>query len=626
MADTKSQVQGVVLALFGANAGAYLSDLTAQATAGSVAGVANGLTSGGKVSLQSMVLGKDMSVQATWVDWMLGNMGVTSLSTVYKDAAAWANALLTAGASRGDVVTAAVNFLMGIADGTIVDAKYTTLGKAFATKVEAGVKYSETAAGAKEFGIAALQTAAGGVTANINLSEALVKLAATNKAVEDYLKALDTDLNGKADGVDGLSSATIKTNIGNAVSTAEAKVKALFDTTANNFEAGKVAVASYDDYDATGETSYNTSKDATEDAALAANRALLTVDRSAKAALVTAKGTALGANKTLVDAVMASQDAYVSAAAVNTKADNDFTAAGNAYIAANTTVSAGATTAPANVSVSVNTSTSVVTLTINSVTASTFNGTSWSDVAGLTYSATAELKAAALAVLSTQQAEERALELVATRLTALETANTGLAGTTNSSADTFAASGGYTSVDRTKLIGAAGDYRDAIDALALFDKNNATLTKVEAEVTAARTTAKSLVALEKAVTTAETVITDAGYALKTLDSSTAYAASTTKADVIAVSGLLNSTTAAQVTGFAKGDVLVLTGYSKATTTTGDNAKLEYKVEKVGLDTVLTFESKAFGFDSTQEGEFTVKLVGVDPATLVENGDLLIGGI
>lgn len=624
MADTKSQVQGVVLALFGANAGAYLSDLTAQATAGSVAGVANGLTSGGKVSLQSMVLGKDMSVQATWVDWMLGNMGVTSLSTVYKDAAAWANAQLTAGASRGDVVTAAVNFLMGIADGTIVDAKYTTLGKAFATKVEAGVKYSETAAGAKEFGIAALQTAAGGVTANINLSEALVKLAATNKAVEDYLKALDTDLNGKADGVDGLSSATIKTNIGNAVSTAEAKVKALFDTTANNFEAGKVAVASYDDYDATGETSYNTSKDATEDAALAANRALLTVDRSAKAALVTAKGTALGANKTLVDAVMASQDAYVSAAAVNTKADNDFTAAGNAYIAANTTVSAGAPTAPANVSVSVNTSTSVVTLTINSVTASTFNGTSWSDVAGLTYSATAELKAAALAVLSTQQAEERALELVATRLTALETANTGLAGT--SSADTFAASGGYTSVDRTKLIGAAGDYRDAIDALALFDKNNATLTKVEAEVTAARTTAKSLVALEKAVTTAETVITDAGYALKTLDSSTAYAASTTKADVIAVSGLLNSTTAAQVTGFAKGDVLVLTGYSKATTTTGDNAKLEYKVEKVGLDTVLTFESKAFGFDSTQEGEFTVKLVGVDPATLVENGDLLIGGI
>lgn len=152
---TKSEVQGVVIALFGAYAGGYLAELTAEADAGNLDAMTTRLT-----SVQGIILGEDLSSDAVFADTVLANFGVTSDNAAYAAASGYFAQELAAGASRAAVVNAAVMFLNGIAAGTIVDSNYSAIAAAFAATVETGVLYSE-GDGSVELSLVALQTAAG---------------------------------------------------------------------------------------------------------------------------------------------------------------------------------------------------------------------------------------------------------------------------------------------------------------------------------------------------------------------------------------------------------------------------------------------------------------------------------
>lgn len=172
----KDEVQGLVLGLFGAYAGAYLEDLTAQAEAGGLAALAEGL-----VNFQTPLLGLDLSNDGDWVDVLLSNLGVPSTSAAYTAAAEWANGALAGGATRGAVAAAAVDYLLNAE----VEAQYADIAAAFAASVAAGVEWSE-GDGANVFDVAALQEEAG-LGGAFNLTNALGDLAAAQEALEAYI-------------------------------------------------------------------------------------------------------------------------------------------------------------------------------------------------------------------------------------------------------------------------------------------------------------------------------------------------------------------------------------------------------------------------------------------------------
>ena len=183
---TQTEVQGIVQALFGAYAGGYLTELTDEAEANGSAALADRLA-----TIQGVILGRDLSDDQDFVDTILWNLGVQSTDDAYDAASAWAMTNLDAGASRSDIVYAAVVFLEAIAAGTIEDSNYTAIAEAFAASVEAGIAYSETDAGSAEYSLADLQTAAGIDTSVFNLDAALAALVVAEAAEADALAAAE---------------------------------------------------------------------------------------------------------------------------------------------------------------------------------------------------------------------------------------------------------------------------------------------------------------------------------------------------------------------------------------------------------------------------------------------------
>ena len=181
---TQTEVQGIVQALFGAYAGAYLVELTDEAEANGSAALATRLT-----TIQGVILGRDLSDDQDFVDTILWNLGVNSTNNAYDAASAWAIDALDAGASRSDIVYAAVLFLEAVADGTIVDSNYTDIADAFVTSVAAGIEYSETDAGAAEYSLADLQDEAGIDSSVFNLVNALTDYAAAQEVEAAALAA-----------------------------------------------------------------------------------------------------------------------------------------------------------------------------------------------------------------------------------------------------------------------------------------------------------------------------------------------------------------------------------------------------------------------------------------------------
>lgn len=188
---TKDNVQGVVLALFGASAGGHLAGLTAAATANGLTAVAGDLAASA-----GFILGKDLSTAAAFRDNMLTGLGISSTNSAYAAAAAWADGeLAKAGANRGEIVASAVNFLAGLTDAT---SPFFAVASAYRTTVTAAVAWSE-GAGATVFGVAALQAQQGtssnvaGSTFTLTTSDDTPAMTAGSDTVNATTSTLSAD-------------------------------------------------------------------------------------------------------------------------------------------------------------------------------------------------------------------------------------------------------------------------------------------------------------------------------------------------------------------------------------------------------------------------------------------------
>jgi len=140
-----NQTQGVVLAIFGASAGGHLSSLDANATANGLASLATDLSASA-----GLILGVDLSSNATFTSTVLDNLGVTA-GDARTTAEAYFTSQLAAGASRGDVTAAAVEFLLGTPE-----APFDTIATTFTATVTEAVTWSQ-GAGASTLAVSQLR-------------------------------------------------------------------------------------------------------------------------------------------------------------------------------------------------------------------------------------------------------------------------------------------------------------------------------------------------------------------------------------------------------------------------------------------------------------------------------------
>jgi hypothetical protein len=660
----KSEVQGVVQALFGAYAGGYLAELTAEATANGTGAVAARLA-----SVQGIILGRDLTSNATFINTILGNLGVNSLNPAYAAAAKWATDAMAGGATRADVVTSAVAFLDGVAAGTIVDAAYSAIAKAYAAKVAAGVTYSETAAGSKVLSVTALQTAAAAVTPT-DVAGVIAEQTTAATAVASFLAALDLNKDLVADGLatsPAYVQATQATAVKDAPEAAEAAVQTLLNTNANNVFTGVATYNIVDPAVTTANAAAIAANNALEDNSATLITAQLTAARVVKNATVTSTVAALNpstvaaddaAMKALIDNYLSAKAAAVAAGSAATNADIKAEAALDTW-AANTTTSttpittAGATDvtfSPANPSATPATVANVtVTFTVGTTqSVATYTAAGWTQT-GVTSGVvlSAEVKAAAEAVFSTSLNKINADSAEVARFNEITTAATAITATytTPSSNQPIYqdldedgvpdedSDGDLIIIDLTPipaaLAGNALAYSNAVTALTNHDKAVTAYTKALETVTSARVMDAELTKLETAVTTTTKKLTDAGYVLPTVIADSVVLA-TSKSDLYDIAPLKSAAATAgntlSISGFgATGDdALIVTGFKQAATAKGDNNVVEYFVKQVGADTVITFENKAYGLSDAAALEATVTLVGVDSTTLTFADGLIIG--
>lgn len=221
-------INAISVALFNAAAGGYASEMAANGAA-----FANAV---------GPVLEKDISTDALFVDHLLGNLGVTSSSSVYAQAKAAVSALVTTKGRLG-ATTDAIDFLKAQEGTTNV---YATIAANFATKVNSAALY--TAANPNERDITRLISGVTGVDTDVlainsavaaqkaaddaNATKAAADAAAALKAANDKAAADLTAAKASADKAAADAAAALKA----------AQDKAATDLTAANKIAADAAV------------------------------------------------------------------------------------------------------------------------------------------------------------------------------------------------------------------------------------------------------------------------------------------------------------------------------------------------------------------------------------------------
>lgn len=575
--ELKDQVQGVVLGLFGAYAGGYFADLTAQAeTADPVALVSE------LVNLQKPLLGVDLSDDSTWVDTILAHLGISSTSSAYTAAAAWANGELDAGASRAAVIIYAVNYLLGDS----VDAQYADVATAFKADVAAGVEYSE-GAGAEVLEVGELREAAGNPATgtSFNLTAALEALAVEEAALAEFIASDDL-----ADADDSLG-----VDAGTDVSEAEADAYLNAEVTA---AAGVLGL-----------TSTTTAGQAAE---IAADRAALeagVAEETAITAELEADITALGL-LTKLKAHASAQAAAVAAAEAEAAAGVDVAAAKLAVEGKNTIVSAvdgdGNITDGTDIIISFDADDGYAVATDG---AELIDIQVWVDalnaeIAAVEASDLADSKeASALTVLETAigdlSADDRA-DLVAITFADYGTDVT----------DTDAAIAADLIAQYDDQIGETGAQTVAEEALATFEENLADY-EAAAELLAA------FEALVESRDDAVTAIEDEGYNIEDLGAGGIDTATTDEADLFTIGTAAIGQAGISIDNFGLlSDDLIYVGSDYVLGTdidAGNNSALEVFIEQDGINTIVTIELAAFGTSADTPELFEVELTGVQAA-------------
>jgi len=584
--STKAEIQGVALALFGAYAGAYLKDLTDQATKGSVIGVAGGL-----VILQPALLATDFASADEWVDHTLLNLGVDAKSPAFTPAKVWFLLQLGLGRTKADALTEAVRFLLGIASGAVSDRNYESIADAFDARVVQGIRWSEDTSA----------TGGAGVKALVDLKAKAANFKPNTNGSTPSDNALPLALADVLSAADALAAGKTNTGTPNDALTEAAEVKAeslirdsLSDGTfvynQNETSTGQTATS-------------NNLEDAAEMRALSEwatiRQDLLNLVSQAVNDLNFMRQGASG----LVDVylsqlgpVRASRDALL-------KAETDLV---EALSAPNPSFPSG--DIAFEYDSDADTMKLIYLLDNGDEVIATLAGGQWTD-GPATGPATALYKSLSEAyILAWRQAAsgDASLKQVLSNLEALDGDLT--------SADNLAA------VDaQSFLTGDADFYFGAALALKEFDSLVASAKQALASVKQLRGGQVDNTSLQKALTDAKVAFVAQGYTLEELRNGEQKTASS-KDNVYDVALLKGGANTAKITGWGLqgDDGLLVHGYTRTTTSAGDNNKLEFKVQQSGADTVIFFESVPNGFSSDAAGnaaEFTVTLMGVDATKL-----------
>ena len=281
-------INAISVALFNAAAGGYASEMAANGAA-----FANAV---------GPVLQKDVSTDALFVDHLLGNLGVTSSSSVYAQAKAAISALVTTKGRLGAAVDA-IDFLKA-QEGTT--NPYATIAANFAAKVNSAALF--TAANPNERDITRLISGVTGIDTDVvalnnavaaqkaaddaNAAKAAADAAAALKAANDKATADLTAAKAVADKAAADAAAALKA----------AQEKAAADLTVANKLAADAATKAAAD-----------AKAAADKAAADAATALKAAQEKAAADLTTANTAAA---KAASDAKAAADKAATDAAAV----------------------------------------------------------------------------------------------------------------------------------------------------------------------------------------------------------------------------------------------------------------------------------------------------------------------
>jgi len=294
MSTTSQKVQGLTLALFGAYGGGYTAELEDAVDGFGLHNVADSL-----VGLPAVVFDLDLSADADWIDYVLGNLGIVSTSASYDAAVAAMEDLLEAG-DRGHAVAIAVEYLLG----DTVAAEFAGVAAAFVDLVDAGV---EDAADNDSTSIADLRGAAGNdgdAAVPLNLTAALAALEAAEGAVTDYLDAFN-----EANDAEAASAADIDVLADDAAEVVDDAIVDVTDAEAEDFIDANAA---------------------NKDALIAVARALLQADVDGAEATLAAKQADIDALEGLQDAI----DEFEAADAADVAAAEAASLAGSAVVAA----------------------------------------------------------------------------------------------------------------------------------------------------------------------------------------------------------------------------------------------------------------------------------------------------
>jgi hypothetical protein len=421
---------------------------------------------------------------------------------------------------------------------------------------------------------------------------------------------------------------TTAANLHGAVDTAEADLDALLVTNGVVLTGAAFVANTYDStavtdvYSAGDAATAYGQQNAMEDAQLSLVNAKIAVQEAALDKAVTDTTKAV-TDMTNGASLKAAVDAYVSATAALTAATTAKANAEAATDAAAATLNAGSNDITAvNY---FNHSLEIGIIFKGNVYTSTYNATTkvWTNssaaINGVDLSG---VQAAALAEMAANTAEATAIAQKSATLLAVEkidaTQTDGVAYLIGG-IDTAPQDGWEDGSEGTVLLGNSLSYSNAVAGVIDFDKKVTSFNTAVAKVVTSRADSAELATLEKAVATATTAISTAGYNVISLAATDTEFGSTTKNDVIVLEATLAKTPGqATVYNFGGDDVLFVgTNYSLSTAavTKGNDAALEIFFTQNGANTVVTIETKAFGDTGTATEISNVTLVGVVANTL-----------
>jgi hypothetical protein len=593
--STKAEIQGVALALFGAYAGAYLKDLTEQATKGSVIGVANGL-----VILQPALLARDFESSDEWVDHTLLNLGLDAKSAAFTPAKVWFLLQLGLGRTKADALTEAVRFLLGIASGAVSDSNYENIADAFDARVVQGIRWSEDTSA----------TGGAGVKALVDLkAKAATFKPGTNGSSTPTDNALALALADVLSAADALAAGKTNTGTPNDALTEAAEVKA--ESLIRDSLGDGTFVYNQNETSTGQTTASNNLENAAETRALSEwatiRQDLLSLVSQAENDLSFMRQGASG----LVDVYLSQLGPARSSREALLKAETDLV---EALSAPNPSFPEG--DVAFDYDSDADTMKLIYLLDDGDEIIATLAAGQWTD-GPATGAATSQYKSLSEAyILAWRQAAsgEASLKQVLTNLESLDGELT--------SADNVA------SVDaQSFLTGDADFYFGAALALKEFDSLVASAKQALGSVKQLRGGQVDNTALQKALTDAKAAFVAQGYTYEELRNGDQKTASS-KDNVYDVALLIGGANTAKITGWGLqgDDGLLVHGYTRTTTSAGDNNVLEFKLQQSGADTVITFESVPNGFSSDATGnaaEFTVTLMGVDSTKLSFEDGLIL---